>query len=146
MGGFDTKNKESTYQYRAKCYFKKAREDFYIKKDLNEALRSLNIYLNQFEEDKNVLRFKDELSNGKITPYNTRYHEKLMYFECKAYELYKFGYLKESFETYKEVLNASQDFKNNINETGYKWFDSISGHGTSKIDNFKWYDEVLSNV
>ena len=54
------------------------------------------------------------------------------------------GYLKESFEAYRDVFDASQDFKNNIDKTGYKWFDSITGHGTSELDNFRWYDEVLS--
>lgn len=143
LGGFDAEDSESTKQYRAICYLRKAREDFYIKKDLDEALISLNIYLNQFPDDDEATRFKDEMSHGKITPRFTRYHEKLMYFECKAYELYKLGFLRESFEAYREVFSASQDFKNNVDKTGYKWFDSVTGHGTSELDNFRWYDEVL---
>ena len=144
LGGFDADDCDSTSKYRAICYLRKAREDFYIKKDLDESLKSLSIYLKQFPDDDGAIRFKDELSHGKITPFHTRYHEKLMYFECKAYELYKLGFLEESFKAYREVLNASRDFKNNVDKTGYKWFDWITGHGTSKLDNFRWYDEVLS--
>ena len=145
LGGFDADDSDSTSKYRAICYLRKAREDFYIRKDLDEALKSLNIYLNQFPDDDEAIRFKDEMSHGKITPKFTRYHEKLMYFECKAYELYKLGFLEESFKAYREVLNASQDFKNNVDKTGYKWFDCVTGHGTSELDNFKWYDEVLAD-
>ena len=144
LGGFDAEDRESTIKYRAKCYLRKAREDFYIKKDLDEAQKSLSIYLNNFPQDEDAERFGDEMSHGKITPRFTRYHEKLMYFECKAYELYRLGFLRESFEAYRQVFAASQDFKNNVDKTGYKWFDWITGHGTSELDNFRWYDEVLS--
>ncbi len=144
LGGFDADDNESTYKYRAICYLRKAREEFYIKKDLDEALKCVNVYLNQFPQDEEIIRFKDELSHGKITPHYTRYHEKLMYFEDKAYELFEFGFLKESFEAYGDVLDASQDFKNNVDKTGYKWFDCLTGRGTSDVDNFRWYDEVLS--
>ena len=144
LGGFDAEDNESAFHYRAICYLRKAREEFYIKKDLDEALRSVNVYLNQFPEDEDAIRFKDEMSHGKITPWHTRYHEKLMYFENKANELFRLGFLKESFEAYREVFNASQDFKNNADKTGYRWFDTITGHGTGDVNNFRWYDEVLS--
>lgn len=144
LGGFDADDGESTYKYRAICYLRKAREEFYIKKDLDEALKSVNVYLNQFPDDEDAIRFKDELSHGKVDSWHTRYHEKLMYFENKAYGLFELGFLKESFEAYRQVLEASEEFKNNIDNTGYKWFDCITGHGTSDVDNFRWYDEVLS--
>ena len=111
---------------------------------MDEALKSVNVYLNQFPEDEDIIRLKGELSHGKITPWYTRYHEKLMYFENKAYELFELGFLKESFEAYIEVFDASHDFKNNVDKTGYRWFDYLTGHGTSDVDNFRWYDEVLS--
>ena len=144
LGGFDADDRNSAYRYRAICYLRKAREDFYIKKDLDESLKSLNVYLNQFPDDKDALNFKDELSCGTVSPQHTRYHEKLMYFESKAYALFELGFLKESLEAYRDVFDASQDFKDNVENTGYKWFDSITGHGTSEMDNFRWYDEVLA--
>ncbi len=143
-GGFDFKGRDLVYQYRGKCYLKKAREDFYIREDLDEALKSVDIYLNQFPNDYDIIRFKDELSHGYIDPHSIRFHEKLMYFECKAYELYKLGYLKQSFDAYENVLKASEDFKNNVQNTCYKWYDKISECGIDEINNFKWYDEVLS--
>ena len=143
LGGFDSEDNESTYKYRAICYLKKAREDYYIRKDLKKANKSLNIYLAQFGDDKDALHFKDELSHGKITPEHTRYDEKIMYFETKAYELYSLGFLKESFEAYREVFEASQDFKRNADKT--HCFDMIFGVLRTDIDNFRWYDEVLFN-
>ena len=140
LGGFDTENRNKIYKCRAKCYLKKSREDYYIRKNVPEALKSLNIYLKEFPEDNEALKLKQELTNQ----YPFRYKNKLKYFENKANELYEFGYLKESYESYKEVLRASLDFKNNLKNETYIGYDIINRCTTHDLDNFRWYDEHLS--
>ena len=138
LGGFDAEDSESTYQYRAICHLRKAREDFYVRNNPNEALKSLNTYLNWFPDDNDVLRLRDDISRG-----NARLDEKLKYLEFKAYELYSLGYLRESFEAYGEVFKASQDLKRGIDRTSYNWWNPVFGR-MERLDNFRWYDEVLS--
>ena len=41
-------------------------------------------------------------------------------------------------------VTDTQEYKN-VDKTGYKWFDCVTGHSTSELDNFKWYDEVLAD-
>lgn len=144
LGGFEGNDRDSVYRHRARCYLKKSREDIYIKKDLDEALKSMTIYLNQFSDDEDIVRLKDRLSQGNMDLNNIVSYKKLMYFECKAYKLYKLGYLAESFEAYGEVLKAIEDFNNN-NQNIFAGIDRISGCPIFSADNFKWYKEVLSN-
>ena len=138
LGGFDTEGSESTYQYRAICHLRKAREDFYIRKDSDEALKSLNVYLNQFPDDRDALRLRDDMSRDNARPVG-----KLKHLEFKAHELYALGYLSESFEAYGEVLKASQELKSIVDRTSWSWWDPIFGR-MERLDNFRWYDEVLS--
>lgn len=144
LGGFEGDDRNIVYQHRARCYLKKSKEDIYIEKDLNEALKSMTIYLNQFPDDEEVIRLKDVLSKEDEPLNNIISYKRLMYFECKAYKLYKLGYLEESFEAYGEVLKAIEDF-NNTNQSIYAGWDRISGGTIFNADNFKWYKEVLSN-
>ena len=144
LGGFEGDDRNIVYQHRARCYLKKSKEDIYIEKDLNEALKSMTIYLNQFPDDEEVVRLKDVLSKEDEPLNNIISYKRLMYFECKAYKLYKLGYLEESFEAYGEVLKAIEDF-NNTNHSIYAGWDRISGGTIFNADNFKWYKEVLSN-
>lgn len=143
LGGFDGDDRNAVYEQRAMCYLKKSKEDIYIKKDLNEALKSINIYLNQFPDDEDALRLKELLSQNRLNPNNIISYEKLMYFECKAYKLYKLGYLKESFESYIEVLKAVNDF-NNCKRSIFTGIDIISGGSVFNAENFRWYKEVLA--
>ena len=143
LGGFEGNDRNSVYQHRAICYLKKSREDIYIKKDLNESLKSMRIYLNQFPDDEDIFRLKEKLSQGNIDLNSIISYKKLMYFECKAYKLYKLGYLEESFEAYGEVLKAIEDFNNN-NHNIFAGRDRISGRPIFNADNFRWYKEVLS--
>lgn len=144
LGGFEGDDRELAYQHRARCYLKKSREDIYIEKDLNEALKSMTIYLNQFPDDEEAGRLKDKLSQASRVLGNIISYKRLMYFECKAYKLYKLGYLEESFEAYGEVLKAVEVFNDNKHSI-YAGWNRISGGTVFNADNFKWYKEVLSN-
>lgn len=140
LGGFDQED-DKILKYRAKCYLKKAREDHYIKNDKTEALNSLNIYLKEYPEDEKALNFKQELTQD-YAPF--KYADKLFYFETKANELYKYGYLKESYECYRDnVLRACTDFKNNVPDIEYIGYDFVNRCSVFELDNFKWYENVL---
>ena len=138
LGGFDAEGSESTYQYRAICHLRKAREDFYIRNDSDEALKSLNVYLNHFPDERDALRLRDDMSRGSARPVG-----KLKHLEFKAHELYALGYPSESFEAYGEVFKASQDLKRGIDRTSYSWWNPVFGR-MERLDNFRWYDGVLS--
>ncbi|RAP50323.1 MAG: hypothetical protein BZ138_06735 [Methanosphaera sp. rholeuAM270] len=138
LGGFD--KEDSLLEYRAKCYLKKAREDHYLKNDKVMALKSLNVYLKQFPEDRNALNLKQELTQD-YAPF--KYAEKLFYFETKANELYNYGLFEESYACYKDVLKASTDFKKNVPNIPYLGYDFVNRCTIYELENFKWYDEIL---
>ena len=139
LGGFDGDD-ERVMQYRAKSFLNKAKEDYYERKDKKEAYRNLMLYLKEYPEDDDIFKLRQELTNQ----YPLRYDKQLLYFETKAYKLFKAGFLKESFECYKNVLKACRDYKNNIQSIDYLGYDIISGRQIHELDNFRWYDEHLS--
>lgn len=64
--------------------------------------------------------------------------------ERKALRFYKRKKYKQSFEYYKKVLKASNEFKNNSNESHFKWYDEILSNCLKKYsDN---YDEFFKCI
>lgn len=75
---------------------------------------------------------------------NQEIKEEFFYLERKALRFYKRKKYKQSFEYYKKVLKASNEFKNNSNESHFKWYDEILSNCLKKYsDN---YDEFFKCI
>ena len=139
LGGFDYEDSQVS-QYRAKCYLKKAKNQYYIENNKSEALKSLKVYINEFPKDEKALKLKNILAQDN-SPFD--YAGKLLYLETKAEELYSYGCLKESHNCYEDVLKASIDFRNNVPNMNYIGYDFVNRCNVNELENFRWYDEFL---
>lgn len=72
------------------------------------------------------------------------FKEEFFYLENKAFESFKKGEYKLSFEYYNKLLKASEDFKNNSWEEHFKWYDEVLSLCLKKYSNN--YEEFFKHL
>ena len=126
--GFDRGNWREMFKIRGECYLKKAKETWYLENDNYTAKKYLKAYSNYSDIDDEFIFIGDD------EPFLS---DKLFYFENKALDLFYYGYLSESFESYRKALKIGYE----LNERWYTEFLSKA------IDEFNGnYDEFFSKI
>ena len=129
-GDLNKKDKIIILKNKSMCHLGLAIDLFYENYEFEKALYNLKIYLEYFPEDKGALGFKEEILTSIENKENPdicteKRDERLIYLEEKAFKFYEDNLLKDSFDYYKLVLQASEDFRDHSWKTNFKWYDEV---------------------